>query len=187
LGGPARSAGSPALGMLGGEELMDLVAVGSFPRITGTENGSAELVTEFVSAVTVWRDVAQTGAVWPMSGGSAWRNGSYDARGWLEPPATGSGSGLVAGSHYCSPSPLLAGPLYVRGQVNSLSQAQAYIYNLEGEEMVATGWRTVGGVDPFSIEVDLDGVASGMYICRLVVEAEDGATEYSVVQFAVVR
>ncbi len=187
LGGPARSAGSPALGMLTGETLLDLVAVGSFPRIGGTGTDSTGLDADFVSSVVVWRDVALAGAVWPMAGGSPWRNGFYDALGWVGPPVTDQGTGLVPGSHRCHPSPLLSGPLRVRGQVRSPARARAYVYNLEGEEIVSTGWQDVAAVEPFSIEVVLDGAATGLYLCRLVIESEDGGTDHSVVQFAVVR
>jgi M6 family metalloprotease-like protein len=187
LGGPSRSAGSPALGMLTGEPLLDLVAIGSFARITGTGTDSTGLDTEFVSTVTVWRDVALTGAVWPMAGGSAWRNGSFNAAGRVNLPITAQGTGLVPGSHHCYPSPLLSGPLQVRGQVRSPARARAFIYNLEGEEVVSTGWQDVAAVEPFAIEVALDGTATGLYLCRLVVESTDGGTDHSVVQFAVVR
>jgi M6 family metalloprotease-like protein len=187
LGGPSRSAGSPALGVLTGEALLDLAAVGSFPRITGTGTDSTGLDTDFVSSVVVWRDVARTGAAWPMAGGSPWRNGSYDASGWVSLPITDQGTGLVPGSHRCQPSPLLSGPLRVRGQVRSRARARAYVYNLEGEEVVSTGWQDVAAVEPFSIEVVMDGAATGLYLCRLVIESEGGGTDHSVVQFAVVR
>ncbi len=187
LGGPAHSAGSPALGPLAGESLLDLVAAGTFPRITGIGSESSALETEFVSAVAVWHDIALTSSVWSMAGGSPWRNGSYDATGWVTIPVVDQGTGLVSGSHHCYPSPLLSGPLQVRGQVRSSARARAFIYNLEGEEVTSTDWRQVTAVDPFSIEVALDGATTGLYLCRLVVESDNGATDYSVVQFAVVR
>jgi len=187
LGGPARSAGSPALGMLTGEVFWDLAAVGSFPRITGTGTDSTGLDTDFLSSVVVWRDVALAGAAWPMSGGSPWRNGSYDASGWVGPPVTDQGTGLVPGSHRCQPSPLLSGPLQVRGQVRSPARVRAFVYNLVGEEVVSTGWQDVAPIEPFSLEVALDGAATGLYLCRLVIETEGGGTDHSVVQFAVVR
>jgi hypothetical protein len=185
LGGPANSAGSPALGQLGADSLLDLAAVGSFTRITGID--STGLETEFTSAVAVWNDVALTGAVWPMAGGSAWRNGSFAAAGWVTLPIPQEGTGLVVGSHHCYPSPLVEGPLYVRGQVKSAARARAYVYNLEGEEVVATDWLTVAAVEPFALEVPLSGAVTGLYLCRLVVESADGGMDYSVVQFAVVR
>jgi hypothetical protein len=187
LGGPARSAGSPALGALGGDTLLDLVAVGAFTAITGTQADDADLETEFVSTVTVWRDVALTDPVWPMGGGGAWRNGNYDAVGWQTMPVVASGTGLVSGSHLCYPSPLLEGPLKVRGQVKSPARARAFIYNLEGEEITSTGWLEVTAVNPFTLDVDLDGVVTGLYLCRLAVESDGESTEYSVIQFAVVR
>jgi hypothetical protein len=187
VGGPARSAGSPALGNLTGEDHWDLAAAGSFARIRGVGDDGADLEVEFLSAVALWRDVARVGAVWPMGGGSPWRNGSYDAAGWVTLPVTDGGTGLVTGSHRCYPSPLLEGPLYVRGQVRAPARARAFVYNLEGEEITATSWQNVGAVDPFAVEVPLDGVTTGLYLCRLVVESDGGATDTSVVQFAVVR
>ena len=75
----------------------------------------------------------------------------------------------------------------MRGQVRSPARARAFIYNLEGEEVVSTGWQDVAAVEPFAIEVALDGTATGLYLCRLVVELAGGGTDNSVVQFAVVR
>ena len=187
LGGPARSAGSPAVGRLTGEVLLDLVAIGSFPRITGVGTDGTELDTEYVSSVSVWRDVALTDPVWPMAGGSPWRNGSYDAEEWVTLPIASQGSGLVEGSHHCYPSPLLSGPLKVRGLVRAPARARAFIYNLEGEEILATSWQDVAAAEPFAIEVALDGTVTGLYLCRLVVETPGGGTDHSVVQFAVVR
>ena len=41
-------------------------------------------------------------------------------------------------------------------------------------------------VDPFTLEIPLDGVVTGMYICRLTVRTE-GGIDQSVIPFAVVR
>mgnify|MGYP001821292778 FL=1 len=164
-----------------------MVAVGSFPAIVGLGDGQEGLETGFTSSVSVWRDVALADPVWPMGGGSPWRNGDYDAAGWTSLPVTSEGTGLVPGSHGCYPSPLLTGPLNVRGQVRTAARARAVVYNLEGEEITSSSWRDVTAVDPFTIPVDLDGAVTGLYLCRLVVESEGGGTEYSVIQFAVVR
>ena len=75
----------------------------------------------------------------------------------------------------------------MRGQVRSPARVRAYVYNLEGEEVVSTGWQDVAPIEPFSLEVALDGAATGLYLCRLVIETEGGGTDHSVVQFAVVR
>ena len=61
------------------------------------------------------------------------------------------------------------------------------VYNLEGEPVAESAWRAVPAREPFVLEVDLGGAASGMYLCRLVVEDEAGAADQSVVTFAVAR
>ena len=97
------------------------------------------------------------------------------------------GTGLVPGTHQCYPSPLLSGPLNVRGQVSSPARARAFVYNLEGEEITSSPWRDVTAANPFTLSVDLDGVVTGLYLCRLVVESDSGESDFSVIQFAVVR
>jgi hypothetical protein len=45
----------------------------------------------------------------------------------------------------------------------------------------------VPAVAPFDLEIDLAGIVSGLYLCRLVVDTDGAETDQSVVQFAVVR
>jgi hypothetical protein len=73
----------------------------------------------------------------------------------------------------------------VRGQVRSPGRARAVVHDLAGEEVAVTPWRDVAAVEPFSLDVDLASVASGMYLCRLLVVCDDGGSDVSVVTFAV--
>jgi hypothetical protein len=186
LAGPGRSAGTPALGPLQANGPDDLVAIGTFARVTGIRPDGAGLETELVSTVTMFADVTNPDAAWPMWGGNPTRNG-LSGPGSGSYPTIAEGDGLVAGSHFCYPSPLLSGPLFVRGQVRAPARVRAYVYNLEGEPVASSSWRQVAGVQPFSLEIGLDGAVTGMYLCRLVVESEGGRRDQSVVQFAVVR
>jgi len=186
LAGPATTAGSPALGQLVAGSEFDLVAIGSFDRIMGT-NDDGELNTVPVSNITIWWDVAGRSPNWPMYGGSIWRNGVYDLERWIASPGAAAGSGLVAGSHYCYPSPLQQGPLKVSGRVRSAARAMVEVYNLTGELVRKSAWQDVGAVEPFVVELELPGVVSGLYICRLVVDTPGAEVEQNVTQFAVVR
>jgi hypothetical protein len=171
---------------LGGLPDTDLVAVGTFDRIRGTDAGGG-LATEAISSVSIWRDVAAADPIYPMYGGSIWRNGGHDLAGWQAGPAAAKGHGLVAGSLDCYPSPLTEGPLHVSGRLRSAGRVRAAVYNLEGELIRQVGWREAGAVDPFVIEVALPGAATGMYLCRLSVEIPGGGTEHGVTRFAIVR
>jgi hypothetical protein len=186
LAGPATSCGTPALGSLTGLPEADLVVGGTFDRITGT-SADGGFVSVPLTTVTVWRDVAAADPIWPMAGGSIWRNGTYDQDAWQSGPVTAAGTGLVPGSHYCYPSPLGAGALKVSGQVRSPARAMVVVYNLEGELVRESAWRDVGAVDPFVIEIDLPLAVTGLYLSRLVVETPGAGTEQSVTQFAIVR
>lgn len=187
LAGPAQSAGTPAVGCVGETGALDLVAIGTFARITGWDDASDSLEGEEISSIFLWKDLFRSDALWPMWGGSPWRNGEYDLDAFSSPPYAAGGSGLVPGSHECYPSPLLSGPLHVRGALRSEGRVRAYVYNLEGEEVARTDWVTVGSPDPFTIEVPVDGAVTGVYLSRIEVESNDGSQESSVRQFAIVH
>ncbi len=185
--GPAGNVGSPALGPVRGSTDADLVALGAFNRITGLGEEDSQLQTEEVSTLTVWSGVAQADPLWPMWGGSPWRNGSWDMSQSIGAPPVFSGAGFVADSHICYPSPLGSGPLNVRAKVQSDSQVRAVIFNLDGEEVFASDWVSVQAGDAFNISCPLRSAVSGMYLCRLVSESKSGQSDTSVLPFAIVR
>lgn len=187
VAGPARSAGTPALGPVRQTGACDLVAAGTFARITGLEDDGGNLISEDISTIVIYEGLASTGPLWPMWGHSPWRNGHWAMQDWNGPPVTASGSGIVPGSHLCYPNPLAGGPLQVRGQLRSTGRVRAHVYNLEGEEVAASDWVTALAEDPFTVSLDLGNVASGMYFCRLVAEIAGAGHDFSVVTFAVER
>ena len=184
--GAGTAAATPAVGHVAGDLDLDLVVAGAFPRITGLDDEGREPTTVVISTLVVYADVA-TGTEWAMAGGSPWRNGAWDAEAWRSPPGAASGSGIVDGSHRCFPSPLTGPTLGVQASVRAPGRARAVVYNLEGEQVSESDWRPVPAREPFILEVDLGGAASGMYLCRLVVEDGGGASDQSVVTFAVAR
>lgn len=187
LAGPAESAGTPAAGAVGEIGALDLVAIGTFARISGWDEESDSLDGEDVSTIFLWKDLFSGDALWPMWGGSPWRNGSYDLDAFSSPPYAAGGTGLVPGSHSCYPSPLLEGPLFVRGALRQAGRVRAFVYNLEGEEVTRTDWIPVGAPDPFTIEVPVEGAVTGIYLSRIEVETQAGSRESSVRQFAIVH
>ena len=187
LAGPAESAGTPAVGAVGQVGALDLVAIGTFARISGWDEQNDTLDGEDVSSIFLWKDLFSADALWPMWGGSPWRNGSYDLDAFSSPPYAAGGGGLVPGSHRCYPSPLLEGPLNVRGALRRAGRVRAFVYNLEGEEVTRTDWIDAGSPDPFTIQVPVDGAVTGVYLSRIEVETQDGSHESSVRQFAIVH
>lgn len=187
LAGPAECAGTPALGQAQGGQELDLAAVGTFDRIQGLDGEGEQLVTATVSVIQLWADVAEAEATWPMHGGSPWRHGNWAMQDLWSPPGAAEGQGIVSGSHFCYPSPLRSGPLKVRASVRAPGRAKAEIYTLTGELVKASSWQAVAAKDPFAIVMDLPGVVSGMYICRLSVEGDDGGLFHSVTSLAIAR
>lgn len=185
--GPGQSSGTMALGHVLGNGTLDLVASGTFDRITGLDALGDDLTTDTVTTLSLWSAVAEADAAWPMWGANPWHNGQWDMAAWRSLPGAASGTGIVEGSHLCYPSPLVDSPLHVRASSRSVGRAQAEIYNLSGELVQSSEWQQVSARDPFAIAMNLDGVVSGMYMCRLTVVAENGSTDHSVISLAVVR
>ncbi len=187
LAGPGSSAGTPAVGRVRGGLGSDLVAAGTFGRITGLDEENNVLDTEDISTLVIWSDAADDNPLWPMWGGSPWRNGDWNMNQWTNPITIAPGSGLVSGSHICYPSPLGSGPLHIRASVRGASQVMAAVYNLEGEEIASSDWQEAVAVDPFTITFQLDDMVSGMYLCRVVARSAAGELDSSVIPFAVER
>ena len=187
VAGPARCAGTPALGPVRQAGASDLVAIGTFERITGVDEAGDDLFGEFVSSISLYAGVAENGALWPMWGHSPWRNGRWAMADWNGPPVAADGEGIVPGSHLCYPNPYAGGMLQVRGQLRAGGRVRAHIYNLEGEEVTSSAWQQVLAEDPFTIGLNPGELASGMYFCRLVADIVGAGDDFSVVTFAVER
>jgi len=187
VAGPARSAGTPALGPVRQTGMSDLVAIGTFDRIVGMDDGGENLVAESLSSLSIYSGVAENGPLWPMWGHSPWRNGRWAMADWNGPPVAAAGEGIVPGSHLCYPNPFAAGTLQVRGNLRAAGRVRAHIYNLEGEEVLASDWLPVLSEDPFTIPMNPGDLASGMYFCRLVADIVGAGEDFSVVTFAVER
>jgi len=98
---------------------------------------------------------------WPMSGGSPKRSGFIVETG-------NTGDDLIElDSVICYPSPVTSGTLYVRAESLGECDFQAVLYNLEGEEVTRSDVRSISGVEPVEVELVVDHIASGLYVCRV--------------------
>jgi M6 family metalloprotease-like protein len=184
LNGPGESAGTPVLMDIGGEPGLELAAIGTFDREYETGDGGTPLHQTLQSTIRVWTlpGTEDATALWPM------RNG--DARGYttstpIRNDSEGSGL-LVENSHICYPVPLTGDDLHVRAIVNQDASMDVNIYNLEGEEVFSMVGMTAFGGDPFEVVFNADGLASGLYVCKLRATA-GGRSEISIISLAVAR
>ncbi len=182
VAGPGRTAGTPLLMDVDGTPGFELVAVGAADRLAGFD-GDGEPAVEPVSGLTVWSlpETTASDAIWPMYGGAPARTAQPAS---AQTPPAGAPL-LVAGSHFCYPAPLTGGELHVRAEANRDCLLRAYLYNLEGEEVRASGpVPAVGG--PVEILLNVDNAVSGIYMCRLVAEG-GGAREVSIRPVTIAR
>jgi M6 family metalloprotease-like protein len=180
VAGPADLQATPAIVTLAqgtSDERLLFMAAGTVPQITGLansgENEQAVLLTRAVTRLRSWEwpgagAQLQVPAHGAMYGGSPWRG---EAAGSLTDPVALQMASLAA-SHVCYPQPLATDVLRVRGQVRRPGSARAVILNLQGERVRDTGELPILGNMPFELEIDMRGVASGLYLCRLEANGE---------------
>jgi hypothetical protein len=184
VAGPGDIAGTPVAADLDGDGVTELVVAGAFPRIVGLDALGEELVTAPRSQLVVFTGLSPLTGGPRMWGGSPWRADWLSERRGVS--SVGGGAAIVAGSHICYPNPVAQDLLHVRGTASADGRARAALVNLEGEDVVTSGWEDVVGAVPFEIDLDLGRVAAGMYVCRLEVATGRGG-QTSVKTVAVVR
>ena len=182
VAGPGNAAGTPVLVDLEGDGSLEIVAAGAFASLEGIDPATGEPVTRTLSRLEVWRapGTADAEAVWPMWAGGPARAGAGDR---ADAPTPGAGL-LAAGSVICYPAPLVDGPLHVRAQATGDCRVYAGLYNLEGELVATSAVREARRGEPVEALVAVDGIAAGVYLCRMVAEA-DGRREEEVRPVAV--
>ena len=145
---------------------LQLAIVGTTPAVSGVDTDDEILETRPVARLRTWTLPVDASVVDPagaMYGGSPRRGG------WIGSLATGSGAepADLTTHHVCHPQPLTTAVLWVRGWIPTDGTARAVILNLQGEMVRDTGIISVPGGLPFELDIDMNGVASGLYICTL--------------------
>ncbi|MEZ4387628.1 MAG: hypothetical protein R3D98_08635 [Candidatus Krumholzibacteriia bacterium] len=170
VAGPADLVGTPIVAAEpGAEGRVSIVVAGVTPQVAGTDPDVDGLLTRPVTRLRAW--TLELAADRQPAAGVAQYGGTAAGRAAVRPLVAArdlADADELARSHVCYPQPLRGRALKVRGLVAADGRARAVIYNLEGEVVRDTGEEPVLGGAPFELEVDLDGVASGLYLCKLV-------------------
>jgi M6 family metalloprotease-like protein len=151
----------------GGDGDLTILVAGVTPQVAGVDPDTDSLLLRTVSRLRSWSMPVAASLVPPS--GLAMYGGEATGRAAMAPltsPAASS-AGSLADTHVCYPQPLRTAVLNVRGQARASGEAEAVIYNLQGEVVARVGPRVVPGGTPFELQVDLEGVASGLYLCKL--------------------
>jgi len=167
LAGAGTPAGSAVLVDIDSDSVLELIVAGATNRLSAAIDD--EFDGEPVSRLMFYRITGTDGysSKWSMSGGCPTRNGFIA-------DTTSTGDGLIElGSVVCYPSPLTSGTLYVRAESLGECDFQAVLYNLEGEEVARSDVRNVIGVEPVEVELVVDHIASGLYVCRVIASSGD--------------
>jgi len=99
-----------------------------------------------------------------------WRNdpggsGRQDAASSPD-PAPG---GVEDRSFICYPNPVSGGALTARMTISGAAKVAAFVLDLQGEKVASAGADYIlnGGMVPFEVRIDVEDLASGIYICRV--------------------
>jgi M6 family metalloprotease-like protein len=164
LAGIGTPSGTGVLANLDSDSNLELVVASTTSRISGSMDDS--YIRNPVSRIAIYR-ISGTDdfhSRWSMSGGSPSRTG-YNI-GAEEP-----GSGVInQNSVICYPSPLTTGKLFVRAEAKGKCSLNAVLYNLEGEEVARSNVVNVFGAEPIEVELVVDHIASGLYVCKIIVD-----------------
>lgn len=144
-----------------------LAVAATTPAVAGVEIEDEILETRAVARLRSWilpdADNDAVGPAGAMYGGGPERGGGIGDL--AETPAVGRAN--LAAHHVCYPQPLTTADLRVRGWIPAAGTARAVILNLQGEKVRDTGTVPVAGGQVFELEIDMNGVASGLYVCTL--------------------
>jgi len=187
VAGPSAAAGTGLFIDLDGDATLEICAAGAFARVEGRDAQTGELRTRPVSRLAVYRtEIAVDdagGPGWPVWLGNAWR--------WPPPRtaavAPASPELIVAGSHFCYPTPLGRGPLRVRAEFGAACVARATLYDLTGQLVETSAAVAIPDRGPGEVVLSAEGLASGLYLCRLVAERAGLPAATSVAPVAVAR
>lgn len=165
-----------------GDANATIIAVGITPRIAGVDPDSETLLLHHVSHLRAWslqlEERFLPGQAGAMYGGDAWRGASVSA---LFVPDDGQGGGGLGDTHLCYPQPLRTPNLHVRAEVDGPGTARIVVYNIQGEIVRDTGDFSVDIAGPFERQIDMSTVASGLYLCKLVVDGQTSVKTIAVV------
>ncbi len=187
VAGPSAAAGTGLFIDLDGDGGLEVCAAGAFARIEGRSADTGDLRTDPVSRLAVYRigiaAEANDDRGWSQWQGNPWR--------WAPPRpravAPSSSDLIVAGTHICYPTPLGRGPLHVRAEFGAACVVRATLHDLEGQQVEASTAVAIPGPGPGEIVLSAEGLASGLYVCRLVAERAGRPTGTSLATVAVAR
>lgn len=175
LAGPGETAATPLVMDLDGSPGLELVAVGTMPRLLEHDPGE-NAVTELVSRLVVWElpGTDQADVIWPMWGGTPERTNQAPE----QSPIPGGQALVEEGSVSLYPTPASGDRLYARVRLNHGGTLSAILYNLEGEEVARSEIVTAVAGEPAEAVLDVGGAVSGTYFCKMIVQ---GGGERSVI------
>lgn len=172
VAGPGEAAGTPVAADLDGTPGLEIVTAGTMARLVAPDTEGGEDGTAAVSRLVAWSvpGTEDATSVWPMWGGAP-------SRAFQSPVSSGgvpAGDVFLDGSLAATPNPVRDGRLTVRAVLTADGELSVTLYNLEGEE-VARGGPAVGFAgQPVQVVLDVDGAASGPYLCRVAGRTDAG-------------
>jgi hypothetical protein len=162
--GPAIPVSAPALGQFDDDPRLEMAVAGRFERlITGTDV-SPGFVARPVGEIRTYEVGVDANGFRPWGQAAG---GVDNRRRQVLVTQLPTGTGMVQNSLSVRPNPATGSTVHLRADAAGTTEAHLGIYTIEGERVLSRGPLTVPAGTALDIEVRIDTLGSGTYICQL--------------------
>lgn len=181
--GPAEPAGSMAVADVDGDGQLELVAAGRFEGIETADIPNRTIASRPRGEVVVFDLEAPVDAwaPWPQGRGGPLQS-SFQPDEARTAGRGGGGSALAEDSLWIGPNPARGVEVRVRARMLRDATARVTLYTLEGELVADSGPVAVAGGGSLDEPLEIEGLVSGYYLCRVEADGDVLVGTFTVVK-----
>jgi M6 family metalloprotease-like protein len=162
--GPASPVSAPALGQFDDDPGLEMAVAGRFERLITSSDSGAGFISRPVGEIRIYEVGTDVNGFRPWGQASG---GVHNRGRQLLTTGTPPGDGVVGNSLSVRPNPATGPTVWLRAEAAGTIEAHLDIYTIEGERVLSRGPLTVPAGTAMDIELAIDTLGSGTYICQL--------------------
>ncbi len=179
IAGPAEPLGGPILADLDGDLLLEMVLMGRFESLEAVDSPGRGFASQARGEVRIYDLGTRADSYAPVRlGAVGLRNQGIVRAGPVRAPA--GSAALDEASVALQPNPAVGSTLRVRVVAGRSGPVRAILYNLEGQEVAASAAVFTESASAFDESIDISGLRSGLYVCRIVSGSESILRSFAV-------